>query len=54
MSRVWSSGVIAMPLGLYTPRTTGIEALLSEDGKRPEDSTLDDLEALWQRAKAGE
>ena len=29
-------------------------ALLADDGKRPEDSTIDEMDALWQRAKAGE
>ncbi len=38
----------------FERRFRRIEALLAEDGKRPEGSTLDEMEALWQRAKAGE
>ena len=31
-----------------------IEALLSEQGRKPQDATLDEMEALWQQAKREE
>ncbi|MHA7849796.1 nucleoside triphosphate pyrophosphohydrolase [Roseovarius sp.] len=38
----------------FTRRFSRIEALLAEDGKRPEDSDLAEMDALWNRAKAEE
>lgn len=38
----------------FERRFRRVEALLAEDGKRPEGSTIDEMEALWQQAKAGE
>ena len=38
----------------FERRFRRIEALLAESGKRPEDSTLEEMDALWHRAKAGE
>jgi ATP diphosphatase len=38
----------------FERRFRRIEALLAEAGKRPEDCTLDELDRLWDRAKAEE
>ena len=38
----------------FTRRFARIEALLAEAGKRPEDSDLAEMDALWNRAKAEE
>ena len=38
----------------FTRRFQAIEAALAEQGKRPEDSTLDEMDALWDAAKAQE
>jgi len=38
----------------FTRRFAAVEAGLREKGVRPQDATLDEMEALWQRAKAGE
>ncbi len=38
----------------FTRRFRSIEAALSEDGRRPEDSTLEEMDALWDRAKLRE
>jgi ATP diphosphatase len=38
----------------FTRRFSRIEALLAEAGKRPEDSDLAEMDALWNRAKAEE
>lgn len=38
----------------FTRRFSRIEALLAEAGKRPEDSDLAEMDALWTRAKAEE
>lgn len=35
----------------FEQRFRRIEKILAEQGQRPEDQTLDELEALWQRAK---
>lgn len=31
-----------------------IEALLSAEGRKPQDATLDEMEAMWQQAKREE
>jgi ATP diphosphatase len=36
----------------FTRRFAHIEARLAEGGKRPEDSTLEEMDALWDEAKA--
>jgi ATP diphosphatase len=36
----------------FTRRFAHIEARLAESGKRPEDSTLEEMDALWDDAKA--
>ena len=38
----------------FTRRFQAIEAALAEDGRRPEDSDLDEMDALWNRAKTAE
>lgn len=38
----------------FTRRFASIEAALAKDGRRPEDSTLDEMDALWNAAKAVE
>ena len=38
----------------FTRRFRAIEAALAAEGRRPEDSTLDEMDALWNRAKAAE
>jgi nucleoside triphosphate diphosphatase len=38
----------------FTRRFRAIEAALAQDGRRPEDSTLEEMDALWNAAKAGE
>ncbi len=38
----------------FTRRFERIEMLLAERGMRPEDSTLEDMDALWDRAKTEE
>lgn len=38
----------------FTRRFAAIEAALSEQGRRPEDSTLEEMDALWDAAKAAE
>jgi ATP diphosphatase len=38
----------------FDRRFRHVEAMLAEDGRRPEDASLDDMEALWQRAKTFE
>ncbi|WP_243614313.1 nucleoside triphosphate pyrophosphohydrolase [Shimia aestuarii] len=38
----------------FTRRFEGIEARLAEMGKRPEDSTLEEMDALWNAVKAEE
>jgi ATP diphosphatase len=38
----------------FTRRFARIEALLAAEGRRPEDSTLAEMDALWNRAKAEE
>ena len=38
----------------FDRRFRRIEALLAERGKQPQDSTLDEMESLWQRAKVEE
>jgi len=38
----------------FTRRFAYIEAALGEAGKRPEDSTLAEMDALWDAAKAEE
>lgn len=38
----------------FTRRFARIEALLAEDGRRPDDSDLAEMDALWNRAKAEE
>ena len=35
----------------FTRRFAAIEAALAQNGKRPEDSTLDDMDTLWDQAK---
>lgn len=35
----------------FTRRFERIEALLAEDGRRPQDSGLEEMDALWNRAK---
>lgn len=37
----------------FTRRFRAIEAALAAEGRRPEDATLAEMEALWQQAKAG-
>lgn len=36
----------------FTKRFKAIEAALAADGRRPEEATLDEMETLWQQAKA--
>ena len=38
----------------FTRRFAAIEAVLAQNGKRPEDSTLDEMDTLWDQAKARE
>ncbi|WP_127903379.1 nucleoside triphosphate pyrophosphohydrolase [Solirhodobacter olei] len=38
----------------FTRRFRAIEAALAEDGRRPQDSDLAEMDALWNRAKAAE
>jgi ATP diphosphatase len=38
----------------FTRRFTSIEQALAADGKRPQDSTLAEMDALWDAAKAAE
>lgn len=38
----------------FTRRFSYIEGALAKDGKRPEDSTLDEMDTLWDAAKEGE
>lgn len=38
----------------FTRRFISIEAALADDGRRPEDSTLEEMDALWDRAKLQE
>jgi ATP diphosphatase len=38
----------------FTRRFAAIEAGLAQRGKRPEDSTLEEMDALWEEAKAAE
>ena len=38
----------------FTRRFRAIEAALAEQGRRPEDSTLEEMDALWDAAKADE
>jgi ATP diphosphatase len=38
----------------FTRRFARIEALLADQGRRPEDSDLDEMDALWTRAKREE
>ena len=38
----------------FTRRFEAIEAALAADGRRPEDSTLEEMDALWDAAKARE
>ena len=38
----------------FTRRFKSIEAALSDEGRRPEDSTLEEMDALWDRAKLRE
>ena len=38
----------------FTRRFAAIEAALAADGRRPEDSTLAEMDALWDAAKAAE
>ncbi len=38
----------------FTRRFRHIEAALAAEGKRPEDSTLEEMDALWNAAKAAE
>ncbi len=38
----------------FTRRFAAIEAALAARGRRPEDSTLDEMDALWNAAKAAE
>jgi len=38
----------------FTRRFSSIEQALAEKGKRPQDSTLAEMDALWNAAKAGE
>ncbi|NND42480.1 MAG: nucleoside triphosphate pyrophosphohydrolase [Silicimonas sp.] len=38
----------------FTRRFRAVEAALAEDNRRPEESSLDEMDALWDRAKAAE
>ena len=38
----------------FTRRFQSIEATLASQGRRPEDSTLEEMDALWDAAKAAE
>ncbi|WP_299692593.1 nucleoside triphosphate pyrophosphohydrolase [uncultured Tateyamaria sp.] len=38
----------------FTRRFAAIETALAQNGKRPEDSTLEDMDALWDQAKHAE
>jgi ATP diphosphatase len=38
----------------FDRRFRRIEALLADDGRTPDQSTLDEMETLWQRAKREE
>jgi ATP diphosphatase len=38
----------------FTRRFKSIEAALAKDGRRPEDATLEEMDQLWDEAKAAE
>ena len=38
----------------FVRRFQGIEAALAKDGRKPEDATLEEMDALWDEAKAAE
>lgn len=38
----------------FERRFAAIEAALADQGRKPDDASLDEMEALWQAAKAGE
>jgi ATP diphosphatase len=38
----------------FTRRFEAVEALLAQRGQRPDDASLEEMEALWQRVKASE
>jgi MazG family protein len=40
--------------GKFVRRFKSIEAGLAKDGRRPEDATLEEMDALWDEAKAAE
>ena len=40
--------------GKFTRRFASIEAALAAEGRRPEDSTLEEMDRLWDRAKLAE
>jgi nucleoside triphosphate diphosphatase len=40
--------------GKFVRRFRGIEAVLAKDGRKPEDATLEEMDQLWDEAKAAE
>ena len=38
----------------FARRFRSIEAALAKDGRKPEDATLEEMDALWDEAKAAE
>ena len=38
----------------FVRRFHSIEAALAKDGRKPEDATLEEMDALWDEAKAAE
>jgi ATP diphosphatase len=38
----------------FVRRFESIEAALAEDGRKPEDATLDEMDQLWDAAKVAE
>jgi ATP diphosphatase len=38
----------------FTRRFRSIEEALAKDGRKPEDSTLEEMDQLWDEAKAAE
>ena len=40
--------------GKFVRRFRSIEAALAKDGRKPEDATLEEMDQLWDEAKAAE
>ena len=52
--RVDPEGALRSANEKFTRRFRAIEAALARDGRRPEDSSLEEMDALWNAAKAAE